>query len=102
VSRAGAPLIERWLPHSRNSPDDQEDDYREEHELYAKPENQEPQGPHRRLDADALVFQFVVLFTGRYPEGGHSFVSGYMRLELRAAAWLYGLTDRYPGFNIQP
>jgi hypothetical protein len=50
----------------------------------------------------ALVFQFVVLFTGRYPEGGHSFVSGYMRLELRVVAWLYGLTDKYPGFNIQP
>lgn len=50
----------------------------------------------------AWVLQFVVLFTGQYPGGGHVFVSGYMRLELRAEAWLYGLTDKYPGFNIQP
>lgn len=50
----------------------------------------------------AWVLQFLVLFTGEYPEGGHTFISGYMRLELRAEAWLYGLTDKYPGFSIQP
>ena len=50
----------------------------------------------------AWVLQFVVVFTGEYPEGAHTFVAGYLRLELRAEAWLYGLTDKYPGFSIQP
>ena len=50
----------------------------------------------------AWVLQFAVLFTGRYPEGGHTFVSGYMRLSVRTEAWLLGLTDRYPGFSLQP
>lgn len=49
----------------------------------------------------ALVLQFVVLFTGKYPEGGHTFVSGYLRLAVRASAWVFGLTDRYPGFSTQ-
>jgi hypothetical protein len=50
----------------------------------------------------AWVLQFVVLFTGRYPEGGHIFVGGYLRLELRTLAWLFGLIDNYPGFSLQP
>jgi hypothetical protein len=50
----------------------------------------------------ALVMQFAVLFTGAYPEGAHSFVSGYLRLSLRTSAWLFGLTDKYPGFSTQP
>ena len=50
----------------------------------------------------AWIMQFVVLFTGQYPEGGHSFVSGYLRLSLRNDAWLFGLTDTYPGFSLQP
>jgi len=49
----------------------------------------------------AWVLQFVVLFTRKYPEGGHTFVSGYLRLSLRASAWAFGLTDKYPGFSLQ-
>jgi hypothetical protein len=48
------------------------------------------------------AMQFAVLFSGRYPSGAHGFVSGYLRLESRAEAWLYGLVDRYPGFDLQP
>jgi hypothetical protein len=49
----------------------------------------------------AWVLQFAVLFTGRYSEGGHRFVTGVMRLEVRTEAWLYGLTDKYPGFSLE-
>jgi len=44
----------------------------------------------------------VVLFTGKYPKGGHDFVTGYLRLSVRMQAWLFGLTDEYPGFSLQP
>jgi hypothetical protein len=49
----------------------------------------------------AWLMQFAVLFTGRYPEGAHSFVTGYLRWNVRATAWLYGLTDKYPT-SMQP
>ena len=50
----------------------------------------------------AWILQFVVLFTGKYPKGGHDFVTGYLRLSVRMQAWLFGLTDEYPGFSLQP
>lgn len=50
----------------------------------------------------AFAMQFAVLFTGRYPEGAHRFVTGYLRLAARSSAWALGLTDTYPGFSIQP
>ncbi|MGD0255357.1 MAG: DUF4389 domain-containing protein [Acidimicrobiales bacterium] len=50
----------------------------------------------------AWILQFAVLLTGTYPEGGHSFVTGYLRLSVRMEAWLFGLTDQYPGFSLQP
>jgi hypothetical protein len=49
----------------------------------------------------AWIFQFAVLFTGRYSEGAHDFVVGYVRLEIRAGSFLFGLTDSYPGFSLQ-
>jgi Domain of unknown function (DUF4389) len=49
----------------------------------------------------ALVMQFVVLFTGSYPEGAHSFLVGFLRLSVKASSWEFGLTDRYPGFSLQ-
>lgn len=49
----------------------------------------------------AWIMQFAVLFTGRYPEGAHGFVTGYLRWNTRAVAWLYGLTDKYPT-SMQP
>lgn len=50
----------------------------------------------------AWLMQFAVLFTGRYPAGAHEFVTGYARLSARSNAWLFGLTDSYPGFSLQP
>lgn len=50
----------------------------------------------------AWIMQFGVLFTGRYPEGPHRFLTGFLRLSVRTQAWAFGLTDRYPGFSLQP
>jgi len=50
----------------------------------------------------AWFMQFAVLFTGRYPAGAHEFVTGYVRLSARTNAWMFGLTDSYPGFSLQP
>ncbi|MHB8328805.1 MAG: DUF4389 domain-containing protein [Acidimicrobiales bacterium] len=50
----------------------------------------------------AWILQFAVLFTGKYPGGGHQFITGYMRLSVRAQAWLFGITDKYPGFSMKP
>jgi hypothetical protein len=48
------------------------------------------------------IAQWAVLFTGRYPEGMHTFVTGYVRWYARSFAWLFGLTDRYPPFRLSP
>ena len=50
----------------------------------------------------AWIMQFAVLFTGRYPPGAHTFVTGYLRLSSRTGAWAFGLVDTYPGFSTQP
>ena len=49
----------------------------------------------------AWIMQFAVLFTGKYPEGAHSFVTGFLRWNVRATAWAYGLSDKYPT-SMQP
>ncbi|MGP8159921.1 MAG: DUF4389 domain-containing protein [Candidatus Dormibacteria bacterium] len=50
----------------------------------------------------AWIMQIVVIFTGSYPQGAHSFVTGVLRLYTRTAAFILGLTDAYPGFGINP
>jgi hypothetical protein len=50
----------------------------------------------------AWIGMWAVLFTGSYPEGMHSFVVGYLRWATRLQAWLLGITDKYPGFSMQP
>ena len=42
---------------------------------------------------------WAVLFTGRYPGGLLTFVSGVQRWEYRVSAWVAGLVDRYPPFS---
>ncbi len=44
---------------------------------------------------------FAVLFAGRWPEGMRSYLTGTMRWSLRASAYLYLMTDRYPPFSMQ-
>jgi hypothetical protein len=49
------------------------------------------------------IMQIVVVLTGHYPKGAHSFVTGFLRYLTRIYAWLFGLTDTYPGFfNLKP
>ena len=47
----------------------------------------------------SLAF-WIVLFTGKYPEGWHSFAVGTLRWQFRIAAWYaFLITDRLPPFN---
>jgi hypothetical protein len=45
---------------------------------------------------------WAVLFTGRYPPTFHAFVTGYVRWTTRCTCFLYGLTDKYPPFSLEP
>ena len=45
---------------------------------------------------------WAVLFTGRYPPAFHNFVTGYVRWSTRTTCFLYGLTDKYPPFSLEP
>lgn len=50
--------------------------------------------------AFAILFAWVALMiTARYPEGLYNFVSGWIRLAGRLAAYEFLLTDRYPPFT---
>lgn len=42
---------------------------------------------------------FMVLFTGKYPEGIHSFITGTYRWTTRVTAYTMLMTDRYPPFS---
>jgi hypothetical protein len=44
----------------------------------------------------------AVLFTGSYPRGLYEFLLGTVRWQTRMNAWLYGLTDVYPPFKLEP
>jgi uncharacterized protein DUF4389 len=46
-----------------------------------------------------LASWFMVLFTGKYPAGIHSFVTGTYRWTTRVAAYTLLMTDRYPPFS---
>jgi hypothetical protein len=53
------------------------------------------------FEVGAWIMQFAVLFTGKYPEGAHEFFKGIVQLSARTQAWVFGLTDRYPGFSLK-
>lgn len=46
-----------------------------------------------------LIAFWVVLITGKYPEGMHSFMVGVMRWGIRVNAFMSYLTDTYPPFS---
>ncbi|MDZ7678005.1 MAG: DUF4389 domain-containing protein [Acidimicrobiales bacterium] len=48
----------------------------------------------------AFVGFFVVLFTGRWPEGLRDFLVGVMRVGTRVTAYCYLLDDDYPPFSL--
>ncbi len=43
---------------------------------------------------------WVILFTGRLPEGMHGFLTGYLRWNARVMGWMVSLTDKYPPFTL--
>jgi hypothetical protein len=47
-----------------------------------------------------LVLWIPVLFGGRYPAWGYQLVGGYLRWSARVFSYLFGLTDRYPPFQL--
>lgn len=46
------------------------------------------------------IMEIVVVLSGHYPKGVHGFITGVLRLYVRCMAWIFGLTDKYPGFGI--
>ena len=46
-----------------------------------------------------VVSWFAVLFTGKYPQGIHGFITGTSRWTTRASAYGLLMTDRYPPFS---
>jgi hypothetical protein len=49
-----------------------------------------------------VIAFFVVLFTGRWPEGMQAFVLNVMRWYLRVETYYLLLTDDYPPFELEP
>jgi Domain of unknown function (DUF4389) len=47
-----------------------------------------------------LISWFAALFTGRVPEGLHTFQAGYVRWTTRVGAYALLLTDEYPPFSL--
>lgn len=47
-----------------------------------------------------FIAWIVGLFTGRVPDGLHTFLAGWLRWELRAVAYYALLTDEYPPFSM--
>lgn len=54
------------------------------------------------FEFSAWFAQWAILFGGHYPEGMHRFNTGIMRWGVRLQAWIFGLTDSYPGFRLRP
>ncbi|MCG8481408.1 MAG: DUF4389 domain-containing protein [Spirochaetales bacterium] len=46
-----------------------------------------------------MLAWWVVLFTGKYPEGWHAFLVGTMRWSLRVNLYMGYYTDEYPSFS---
>jgi hypothetical protein len=47
-----------------------------------------------------FVASFVVLFTGKYPEGVYELARDSQRVNMASALYLSGISDRYPSFYI--
>jgi hypothetical protein len=49
-----------------------------------------------------IITFFVVLFTGKWPEGMRDFVVGVLRWGTRVTGYVVFLTDAYPPFTLEP
>lgn len=48
-----------------------------------------------------FINPFVILFTGKYWNAAYEITVGYMIYKIKLALFLMGLTDHYPGFNLE-
>lgn len=48
-----------------------------------------------------LVNSFVVLFTGAYMQAAYDLLLGWLRLSVKVFFFMWGFTDRYPGFGFE-
>ncbi len=48
-----------------------------------------------------IIGQFAVLIMGRYPKALFNFIVGTTRWKLRISAYMLGLTDVYPPFQLR-
>ena len=49
----------------------------------------------------AMLFGwFIILFTGKLPQGLHEFITGYLRWNFRVNAYITNMTDTYPPFSL--
>lgn len=48
----------------------------------------------------AFIGWWTALFTGQLPEWAHTFITGVLRWQARAYAYLFMLTDTYPPFSL--
>lgn len=48
-----------------------------------------------------MITPFVILFTGKYWDTAYRFTVGYLKLSIKLSLYIYGLTDKYPGFNMK-
>jgi hypothetical protein len=44
---------------------------------------------------------WIIAFTGKLPEGLHTFVVGVLRWNTRTIGWIASLTDQYPPFSLE-
>jgi hypothetical protein len=49
----------------------------------------------------AVIGWFAALFTGRLPDFAHTYLSGFIRWEIRVNAYVLLLTDVYPPFTLE-
>ncbi len=50
----------------------------------------------------SIVTPFVILFTGKYWNTAYTFTLGYFTYTAKIQLFLAGITDKYPGFTLEP
>jgi predicted membrane-bound dolichyl-phosphate-mannose-protein mannosyltransferase len=48
----------------------------------------------------AILGNFAVLFTGKFPASWHKFITDILRWQVRVNAFFLGLVDKYPPFRL--
>lgn len=48
----------------------------------------------------AFIGWWIILFTGKLPEGIHNFIVGYFRWSTRVSLYIGNMTDTYPPFSL--